>query len=62
MIRFDNTKSGTANDLVEKIQEKELDVSEYLLKNNIRTLQYNALDLVVQEQTSIEEIYPILIS
>ena len=49
-------------DLVEKIQEKELDVSEYLLKNNIRTLQYNALDLVVQEQTSIEEIYPILIS
>ena len=49
-------------DLVEKIQEKELDVSHYLNENEIRTLQYNALDLVAKGVTSIEEVYPLLIS
>jgi type IV pilus assembly protein PilB len=50
------------SDLVEKIQEKELDISQYLLDNNIRTLQYNAFDMVAKGITSIEEIYPLLIS
>ena len=49
-------------ELVEKIQDKELDVSHYLIANNIRTLPYNALDLVAKGVTSIEEVYPLLIS
>jgi type IV pilus assembly protein PilB len=49
-------------ELVEKIQDKELDVSQYLIENDIRTLQYNALDLVSKGITSIEEVYPLLIS
>ena len=49
-------------ELVQKIQEKELDVSEYLLKNNIHTLQTNALNLVNEGVTSIEEIYPLLVN
>lgn len=50
------------SDLVEKIQEKQLDISEYLLQKDIRTLQYNAFDMVAKGVTSIEEIYPLLIS
>ncbi|MBL4604154.1 MAG: type II/IV secretion system protein, partial [Flavobacteriaceae bacterium] len=49
-------------ELVQKIQDKELDVSEYLLKNKIHTLQTNALNLVVEGVTSIEEIYPLLVN
>ena len=49
-------------DLVEKIQDKELDVSDYLLEKNIHTLEYNALDMVGQGVTSIEEIYSLLIN
>ncbi|MEQ6123564.1 GspE/PulE family protein [Pseudotenacibaculum sp. MALMAid0570] len=49
-------------ELVEKIQEKELDVTNYLLKNNVPTLQSNALNLVAQGVTSIDEIYPLLVS
>ena len=49
-------------ELVQKIQDKELDVSEYLLKNKIYTLQTNALNLVVEGVTSIEEIYPLLVN
>lgn len=49
-------------DLVEKIQEKELDVSTYLADNNIHTLEYNALEMVQKGITSIEETYPLLIT
>lgn len=48
-------------ELVEKIQDKELDVSEYLLKNNIQTLQSNALTLVAKGVSSIDEVYPLLV-
>lgn len=49
-------------ELVEKIQEKELDVTEYLLENDIHTLQFNALELVRKGVTSIEEVYPLLVN
>ena len=49
-------------ELVEKIQEKELDVTEYLLENKINTLQSNALSLVAQGVTSIDEVYPLLVT
>ena len=49
-------------ELVEKIQEKELDVTEYLLENKIHTLQFNALDLVAKGVTSIDEVYPLLVN
>lgn len=49
-------------ELVEKIQEKELDVTEYLLENKINTLQSNALNLVAQGVTSIDEVYPLLVT
>lgn len=47
-------------ELVQKIQNKELEVDEYLLENKIQTLQMNALNLVEQGITSIEEVYPLL--
>ncbi|QXP72525.1 type II/IV secretion system protein [Tenacibaculum sp. AHE15PA] len=49
-------------ELVLNIQEKELDISEYLMKNKIATLQSNALGLVKNGTTSIDEIYSLLIS
>jgi len=51
-----------SKELVEKIQEKQLDVTEYLLKNKIHTLQFNALDLVAQGVTSVDEVYPLLVN
>ena len=47
-------------ELVQKIQNKELEVDEYLIKHKIKTLQMNALNLVEQGITSIEEVYPLL--
>lgn len=47
-------------ELVQKIQNKELEVDAYLLENKIQTLQMNALNLVEQGITSIEEVYPLL--
>jgi type IV pilus assembly protein PilB len=49
-------------ELVQNIQKKELDISEYLMKNKIATLQSNALGLVKNGTTSIDEIYSLLIS
>lgn len=49
-------------ELVQKIQDKELEVSEYLLEKGIHTLQTNALNLVEKGITSIEEIYPLLVN
>ena len=49
-------------ELVQKIQDKKLEVDEYLSKNKINTLQSNALNLVSQGITSIEEIYPLLVN
>lgn len=49
-------------ELVQNIQEKELDISEYLIENKIATLQRNVLELVKNGTTSIDEIYSLLIS
>lgn len=49
-------------ELVQKIQDKELEVSEYLEKKNIHALQTNALNLVAEGVTSVEEIYPLLVN
>jgi type IV pilus assembly protein PilB len=48
-------------ELVQKIQNKELEIDAYLLKHKIQTLQINAVHLVEQGITSIEEVYPLLI-
>ncbi len=49
-------------ELVKCIEEKESDVSMYLRENKIATLKDNAISLVANGTTSIEEIYPLLIS
>lgn len=49
-------------ELVENIQQKELDITTYLNKNKIATLQDNALSLVKNGTTSVDEIYSLLIS
>lgn len=49
-------------ELVQKIQDKELQVSSYIKENNISTLQSNAVQLIAEGVTSIEEIYPLLLT
>lgn len=49
-------------ELVQKIQEKELEVDAYMKEKNIDTLQLNAVRLVAKGITAIEEVYPLLIS
>jgi type IV pilus assembly protein PilB len=49
-------------ELVQKIQDKELQVSSYMKENNISTLQSNAVQLIAEGVTSIEEIYPLLLT
>ncbi|CAA0249126.1 general secretory pathway component, cryptic [Tenacibaculum maritimum] len=48
-------------ELIENIQEKKLDISDYLKEKEIRTLKDNALRLVLEGVTSIDEVYPLLI-
>ncbi len=48
--------------LVENIQQKELDITDYLTKKNIATLQDNAINMVINGITSLDEIYPLLIN
>ncbi|MCD8406209.1 GspE/PulE family protein [Tenacibaculum finnmarkense] len=49
-------------ELVENIQEKELDITDYLTKKNIATLQDNAINMVINGISSLDEIYPLLIN
>lgn len=49
-------------ELVQKIQDKELEVLQYIKEQKIDTLQSNAIQLVAEGVTSIEEIYPLLLS
>ena len=49
-------------ELVQKIQDKELEVLQYIKEQKINTLQSNAIQLVAEGITSIEEIYPLLLS
>jgi len=48
-------------ELTELIKKNVLEIDEYLSQKNIRTLKTNALDLVTKGDTSIEEIYALLI-
>ena len=50
------------NDLVEKIKLKEFDVKHILKENGIKSLSDSAFELFEQGVTSVEEIYPILLS
>jgi type IV pilus assembly protein PilB len=49
-----------SKELVENIETKKLDIDVYLKKNNIATLKDNAISLVINGTTSIEEIYNLL--
>ncbi len=46
-----------SKELVESIENKEIDIEEYLKKHQIATLKDNALSLVASGTTSIDEIY-----
>lgn len=48
-------------DLIDKIKNRDLEISEYLKQNNILTLKENAILLAKKGTTSIEEIYGLLI-
>jgi type IV pilus assembly protein PilB len=47
-------------DLVHFIKDNVLDVSEYLNLNSIPTLQLNALRLLINGETSVEEVYTLI--
>lgn len=49
-------------ELVENIQQKDLDITDYLKEKNIATLQDNAVNMVKNGITSLDEIYPLLIN
>ncbi len=46
--------------LAEHIKKNSLEIDAYFKENNLVTLQENAIQLVVNGETSIEEIYPLL--
>jgi len=48
-------------ELTELIKKNVLEIDEYLSQKNIRTLKTNALDLVANGETSVAEIYALLI-
>lgn len=48
-------------ELVNNIQDKKIEINNYLKENNIATLKDNMLELVEKGVTSIEEIFPFLI-
>jgi general secretion pathway protein E/type IV pilus assembly protein PilB len=50
------------NDLVEKIKQKAFDVREILKEKEIKTLSDSAFELFEKGETSLEEVYPILLS
>jgi type IV pilus assembly protein PilB len=49
-------------ELHQKIKENEMDIETYIENHHIITLQDNALRLLANGTTSIEEIYPLLIN
>ncbi|PWH83977.1 type II/IV secretion system protein [Algibacter marinivivus] len=46
--------------LIQYIKQNELEIDTYISENNIATLKNNAIDLVKQGVTSIEEVYALL--
>jgi type IV pilus assembly protein PilB len=49
-------------ELVNNIKGKKLEINQYLKENNIATLKSNMIELVKEGVTSIEEVYPFLIT
>lgn len=49
-------------ELVKSIENKNIEIHDYLEKNKISTLKLNMIQLVKNGTTSIEEVYPFLIS
>ncbi|MCF2875158.1 MULTISPECIES: GspE/PulE family protein [unclassified Tenacibaculum] len=49
-------------ELVENIQQKDLDITDYLKEKKIATLKDNAISMVKNGVTSLDEIYPLLIN
>ena len=47
-------------ELIDKIKKNELEIDDYLQQNNIATLKRNALKLIKQGTTSIDEVYALL--
>ena len=47
-------------ELIEHIKNNALEIDEYLLTKRIATLKTNAIKLLVDGETSIEEVYPLL--
>ena len=46
--------------LAKPIKDNELEIDDYLKENNINSLKTNAINMVQQGVTSIEEVYPLL--
>lgn len=44
------------------IKKEELEIEEYLVENNIKTLKSNAIQLIKEGVTSVDEVYSLLIS
>ena len=47
-------------ELAEHIKKNELEIDKYLIEKKIATLKDNALQLIINGDTSIEEVYPLL--
>ncbi|WP_111684204.1 GspE/PulE family protein [Winogradskyella tangerina] len=47
--------------LVEHIKSNQLEIDDYLIEEGIATLKTNAIELIKNGETSIEEVYPLLI-
>lgn len=48
-------------ELAEKIKQNTFEINEYIKENNIQTLQSNAMELIHEGVTSIEEVYSLLL-
>ena len=48
-------------ELVQNIENKKIEINQYLKENHIATLQSNMIALVQQGITSVDEVYPFLI-
>jgi type IV pilus assembly protein PilB len=47
-------------ELAREIRSNTMDIDTYLMENNISTLRSNATNMLLEGQTSIEEVYALL--
>lgn len=50
------------NNMIDIIKDKEKNINDYLVKNDIKTLSHKAFKLLENGETSLNEIYPLLIT